>query len=115
MATYEFWLKIGIVLLGSRFMLGEIVKFGSASLAQILVDMLVAGTIILAAARAFGLSGKLGSLLAISTSICGVSAIIAAKGRSGPATPMSATQSPPSWRSVPSPCSLCRRSVTLSA
>lgn len=79
-ATYEFWLKIGIVLLGSRFVLGDIAKLGGASLIQILVDMLVAGTIILVAARAFGLSGKLGSLLAIGTSICGVSAIVAAKG-----------------------------------
>jgi uncharacterized integral membrane protein (TIGR00698 family) len=42
--------------------------------------MAVAGTIIITAARFFGLSGKLGSLLAIGTSICGVSAIIAAKG-----------------------------------
>lgn len=78
--TYEFWLKIGIVLLGSRFVLGDIAKLGGASLIQILVDMAVAGAIILAAAHAFGLSGKLGSLLAIGTSVCGVSAIVAAKG-----------------------------------
>lgn len=78
--TYEFWLKVGIVLLGSRFVLGDIAKLGGASLVQILVDMVVAGTIILVAARTFGLSGKLGSLLAIGTSICGVSAIVAAKG-----------------------------------
>lgn len=78
--TYEFWLKIGIVLLGSRFVLGDIAKLGGTSLVQILVDMTVAGTIILLAARAFGLSGKLGSLLAIGTSICGVSAIVAARG-----------------------------------
>ncbi|MDH6244782.1 putative integral membrane protein (TIGR00698 family) [Mycobacterium sp. OTB74] len=79
-ATYEFWLKIGIVLLGSRFVLGDVLKLGATSLVQILVDMTVAGAIIIAAARWFGLSGKLGSLLAIGTSICGVSAIIAAKG-----------------------------------
>ena len=42
--------------------------------------MAVAGAIIIAAARFFGLSGKLGSLLAIGTSICGVSAIVASKG-----------------------------------
>jgi uncharacterized integral membrane protein (TIGR00698 family) len=78
--TYEFWLKIGIVLLGARFVLGDIAKLGGLSLIQILVDMTVAGTIIILAARAFGLSGKLGSLLAIGTSICGVSAIVAAKG-----------------------------------
>src|SRR4030088_2054947 len=67
--TYEFWLKAGIVVLGARFVLGDIVKLGGLSLLQILVDMAVAGTIIIVAARAFGLSGKLGSLLAIGTSI----------------------------------------------
>ena len=77
-ATYEFWLKVGIVLLGARFVLGDVLKLGATSLVQILIDMTVAGAIILAAARWFGLSGKLGSLLAIGTSICGVSAIIAA-------------------------------------
>ncbi|AMT71920.1 YeiH family protein [Mycobacteroides immunogenum] len=78
--TYEFWLKIGIVALGARFVLGDVLKLGGTSLVQILVDMTVAGAIILLAAKWFGLSGKLGSLLAIGTSICGVSAIIAAKG-----------------------------------
>jgi uncharacterized integral membrane protein (TIGR00698 family) len=78
--TYQFWLKVGIVALGSRFVLGDIARLGATSLVQILVDMAVAGTIILVVARAFGLSGKLGSLLAIGTSICGVSAIVAAKG-----------------------------------
>jgi uncharacterized integral membrane protein (TIGR00698 family) len=78
--TYDFWLKIGIVALGSRFVLGDIAKLGAPSLVQILIDMAVAGAIIIAAARFFGLSGKLGSLLAIGTSICGVSAIVASKG-----------------------------------
>jgi len=78
--TYEFWLKIGIVALGARFVLGDVAKLGGVSLVQILVDMAVAGTIILVAAHLFGLSGKLGSLLAIGTSICGVSAIVASKG-----------------------------------
>ncbi|MEE6137444.1 YeiH family protein [Mycobacterium sp. 050128] len=78
--TYEFWLKVGIVVLGARFVLGDIAKLGAISLVQILVDMTIAGTVIIVVARAFGLSGKLGSLLAIGTSICGVSAIIAAKG-----------------------------------
>src|SRR6188472_361816 len=65
--TYHFWLKVGIVALGSRFVLGDVLKLGAASLVQIVVDMVVAGSIILAAARLFGLSGKLGSLLAIGT------------------------------------------------
>ena len=78
--TYQFWLKVGIVALGSRFVLGDVLKLGATSLVQILVDMVVAGAIILGAARLFGLLGKLGSLLAIGTSICGVSAIVASKG-----------------------------------
>ena len=79
-ATYEFWLKVGIVALGSRFLLGDIGKLGGPILVQILIDMTIAGAIIIFAARLFGLSGKLGSLLAIGTSICGVSAIVASKG-----------------------------------
>ena len=49
--TYEFWLKIGIVALGVRFVLGDVVKLGGISLVQILVDMALAGGIILAAAH----------------------------------------------------------------
>ena len=78
--TYEFWLKLGIVALGARFVLGDVIKLGGVSLVQILLDMAIAGSIIVFAARLFGLSGKLGSLLAIGTSICGVSAIVASKG-----------------------------------
>jgi uncharacterized integral membrane protein (TIGR00698 family) len=79
-ATYEFWLKIGIVLLGARFLLGDLAKLGGFSLVLILIDMAVATTVILLVGRAFGLGGKLSTLLAVGTSICGVSAIIAGKG-----------------------------------
>src|SRR5580658_6513807 len=30
-ATYEFWLKAGIVLLGTRFLVGDLLKFGGVS------------------------------------------------------------------------------------
>lgn len=79
-ATYEFWLKIGIVLLGARFLLGDLAKLGGFSLILILIDMAIATTVILLVGKAFGLSGKLSTLLAVGTSICGVSAIIAGKG-----------------------------------
>ncbi|MFC5950487.1 YeiH family protein [Pseudonocardia lutea] len=79
-ATYEFWLKIGIVLLGARFLLGDLAKLGGFSLGLILVDMFAATAVILLVGRAFGLGGKLSTLLAVGTSICGVSAIIAGKG-----------------------------------
>lgn len=78
--TYEFWLKSGIVLLGARFVLGDLAKLGGFSLGLILVDMAVATTVILLVGKAFRLGGKLSSLLAIGTSICGVSAIIAGRG-----------------------------------
>jgi uncharacterized membrane protein YadS len=54
--TYEFWLKTGIVLLGVRFLLGDIARLGGVSLACVII------------------------VLAVGASICGVSAIIAAKG-----------------------------------
>jgi len=79
-ASYEFWLKTGIVLLGARFVLGDLAKLGGFSLGIILIDMAVATTVILLVGKAFGLGGKLSTLLAIGTSICGVSAIIAGRG-----------------------------------
>ncbi|WP_433089474.1 YeiH family protein [Dactylosporangium sp. CA-052675] len=78
--TYEFWLKVGIVLLGARFVLGDLAKVGGVSLGLILIDGTVAVATVLLLSRLFGLKGKLGSLLAIGTAICGVSAIIAGKG-----------------------------------
>src|SRR5580704_1009936 len=39
-ATYEFWLKVGIVLLGARFLLGDVLKLGGASLALVAVEIL---------------------------------------------------------------------------
>jgi len=78
--TYEFWLKAGIVLLGVRFLLGDIVKLGGVSLACVVLELAMAIAVMTALGRYFKLSPKLTSLLAIGASICGVSAIIAAKG-----------------------------------
>jgi uncharacterized integral membrane protein (TIGR00698 family) len=78
--TYEFWLKAGIVLLGVRFLVGDIVKLGGVSLACVALELAVAIALMTALGRAFKLSPKLISLLSIGSSICGVSAIIAAKG-----------------------------------
>lgn len=78
--TYEFWLKAGIVLLGSRFVVGDILKLGGISLLLVFIE--ISGSLLLMTAlgRAFGLRPKLTNLLAIGSSVCGVSAIIAAKG-----------------------------------
>ena len=43
-ATYEFWLKTGIVLLGSRFLLGDVLKLGGVSLGLVVIELLVSLT-----------------------------------------------------------------------
>jgi len=79
-ATYEFWLKTGIVLLGARFVLGDVLRLGGISLACVAVELAVSIAVMTALGRAFKLSPKLTSLLSIGAAICGVSAIIAAQG-----------------------------------
>jgi uncharacterized integral membrane protein (TIGR00698 family) len=80
LATYEFWLKAGIVLLGSRFLLGDVLKLGGISLILVAVEIALSLLFMTALGRAFGLKPKLTTLLAVGSSICGVSAIIATKG-----------------------------------
>ena len=79
-ATYEFWLKVGIVLLGARFLVGDVTRLGGLSLGLIAIELALALTFMTYLGRAFKLKPKLISLLAIGSSICGVSAIIAAQG-----------------------------------
>ncbi|HTJ29785.1 MAG TPA: putative sulfate exporter family transporter [Acidobacteriaceae bacterium] len=78
--TYEFWLKAGIVLLGSRFLVGDIQKLGGISLLLVFLEITGSLALMTALGKAFGLRPKLINLLAIGSSVCGVSAIIAAKG-----------------------------------
>ena len=78
-ATYEFWLKAGIVLLGSRFLLGDVLHLGGISLLLVAVALTLSLTFMHLLGRTFKLKPKLTSLLAIGSAICGVSAIIAAK------------------------------------
>src|SRR6516164_5619911 len=79
-ATYEFWLKAGIVLLGSRFLLGDVLKLGGVSLALVFIEIIGAIAFMTFLGRAFGLRPKLTSLLAVGSAVCGVSAIIATQG-----------------------------------
>jgi len=78
--TYEFWLKAGIVLLGARFLLGDVLKLGSISLALVVLELAVAFSFMTLLGRWFRLKPKLTSLLAVGSAVCGVSAIIATKG-----------------------------------
>src|SRR5271157_847005 len=79
-ATYEFWLKAGIVLLGSRFLLGDILKLGGVSLLLVAIEILGALAFMTFLGRLFGLRPKLTTLLAVGSAVCGVSAIIATQG-----------------------------------
>jgi uncharacterized integral membrane protein (TIGR00698 family) len=79
-ATYEFFLKMGIVLLGARFLLGDVLRLGSVSLILVLVELALSIAFMTLLGHIFKLSPKLTSLLAVGSSICGVSAIIATKG-----------------------------------
>src|SRR5215471_1137812 len=79
-ATYELWLKIGIVLLGSRFVLGDVLRLGGVSLGLVIVEISLSLLLMTWLGRIFHLKPKLTTLLAVGSAICGVSAIIAAKG-----------------------------------
>ena len=79
-ATYDFWLKVGIVLLGSRFLLADLLRLGGISLGLVALEITLALAAMHALGRAFGLKPKLTSLLAVGSAVCGVSAIIATQG-----------------------------------
>jgi uncharacterized integral membrane protein (TIGR00698 family) len=79
-ATYDFWLKLGIVFLGVRFLLADVVRLGGVSLIFVAIELSASILLMTLLGRWMNLSPKLTSLLAIGSSICGVSAIVAAKG-----------------------------------
>lgn len=79
-ATYEFWLKAGIVLLGARFLIGDVLRLGGLSLGLVFIEIAVSLVFMTLLGRAFKLRPKLITLLAVGSSICGVSAIIATQG-----------------------------------
>jgi uncharacterized integral membrane protein (TIGR00698 family) len=79
-ATYDFWLKTGIVLLGARFILGDIARLGGISLALVFIEVALALAFMTWLGNRFKLTPKLVSLLSVGASVCGVSAIIATQG-----------------------------------
>lgn len=79
-ATYELWLKAGIVLMGVRFALSSIASLGGVGIAMVVVEIACALMVAAWLARRFGLSEKLGTLIGVGNGICGVSAIIGATG-----------------------------------
>ena len=70
-------LRFGIVLLGIRLSLGEMGAIGLKSLPVIICACAAALLIVTFLARRMGLTGRLGTLLAVGTSVCGATAIVA--------------------------------------
>lgn len=70
-------LRVGIVLLGLKLTLGAIVGIGAVALPVIAVCIASALLAVTFINRALGLPKRLGTLIAVGTSICGISAIVA--------------------------------------
>jgi uncharacterized integral membrane protein (TIGR00698 family) len=81
LATHNFWLAAGIVLMGASLTLETIREAGViVLLVVVLVAGLTIGVVEVFSRRVFGLDDKLGSLLAAGAGICGVSAVVAVAG-----------------------------------
>jgi len=79
-ATYELWLKLGIVLVGAKFVFKDVLQIGGLSLLLVFIELILSLSVMTLLGRIFRLPPKLTSLLAIGSSICGVTAIMAAQG-----------------------------------
>jgi len=79
-ATYELWLKLGIVLVGARFLMQDVAHLGGLSLVLVAIELVLSLSVMTLLGRIFHLPPKLTSLLSIGSSICGVTAIMAAQG-----------------------------------
>jgi uncharacterized integral membrane protein (TIGR00698 family) len=76
----EFYIKIGIITLGSTILFGEVMKAGAYGLAQALVVVLVVWNFAFWVARKMKVDDEMATMLASGVSICGVSAAIATCG-----------------------------------
>jgi uncharacterized integral membrane protein (TIGR00698 family) len=71
-------LPLGIILLGARLDFSKILKLGAVGIAMSCFEILLALALMYFFTRWLKLTGKLGTLLAIGTAICGGTAIVAA-------------------------------------
>src|SRR5438552_18070950 len=69
--TYEVWLKVGIVLLGLPFLLGDIARLGGVSLLCVTFELAVSIAMMTALGRLFRLSPTSTSLPSIGAAMCG--------------------------------------------
>lgn len=76
--TYPLWLKLGIVLMGSKLALPHVARVSLLGFGLIAVEICIALVVTKILSRALGLSESFGNLLGLGVGVCGVSAIIAA-------------------------------------
>ncbi len=76
----ELYIKIGLVLMGTSIVFGDVMKAGALGLVQSLLVVLVVWQFCFWLGRRFGLDDEMRTLLASAVSICGVSAAIATAG-----------------------------------
>lgn len=76
----EFFIKIGLVLLGAEVLFGTIVKVGAYGMVQAVIVIALVFYVCFWVAKKLGLDDEFASILGAAVSICGVSAAIAAGG-----------------------------------
>ena len=75
--TQKYILKLGIIFLGIRLSFGEFLKFGTIAIPLIIVCILSVLIIIKLLIKKVPISSKMSYLIAIGTSVCGATAIVA--------------------------------------
>ncbi len=76
----EFFIKIGLVLLGAEVLFTTIMKVGAYGMVQAIIVIIAVFYVCFWLAKKFGLDDEFASILGTGVSICGVSAAIAAGG-----------------------------------
>jgi uncharacterized integral membrane protein (TIGR00698 family) len=71
------FLPIGIVLLGARLSLADILATGLGAIVVLVIDVVLVLTVALLLGRALGLPTRLAALIGVGTAICGNTAIVA--------------------------------------
>ena len=75
--TQKYILKLGIIFLGIRLSFTEFIKFGTIAIPLIIVCIISVLVIIKLLIKKFPISSKMSYLIAIGTSVCGATAIVA--------------------------------------
>lgn len=79
--THKLWLEAGIVLMGARISLEALLDAGVALVGVVAFGVVLTIALVeLLSRNVFGITGKLGSLLAAGAGICGVSAVVGVAG-----------------------------------